>query len=314
MRTNCKILPLVLLATLVSLSSCVNEIKNPTKTQTQDTTKGKDSIGRLAINYNIPDSNNILSVAFHASMTPSMPKNFRLDWDFGDSSGIFSRFDTNNIAHNFKGFGLHIVSLSVIDTQTKAIVSKTSDTLVLIDNAIDTNYLHQFEYIKIFFTPLDTNLFFYPVGECFSNPVVTWNGNFFHLVATCDWDYGSYQNWNLDQGTEQIEFSGHISYSGNQIDSGSLIYYYYDYQAPRGGFLHASQGTILKYEAIPLSGRYSNSLEFSFSGPDLQNKIQAFRDSSYTQANLITNYHEATYQDILWGQKPPITLTIIFYK
>ena len=145
MRKICCILPLVLLASLLSLSSCVNEVKNPAKTQTQDT------LSQLKIIYSIPDSNNILTVNFHAFMTPPWQKNFCIDWNFGDSTGVISKFDTSNLTHYYQKYGSYLVTLSVFDTVSKTVLGKTSILLNLEDNAIDTNYLHGFRGIQLSF-------------------------------------------------------------------------------------------------------------------------------------------------------------------
>src|SRR5947208_2338792 len=136
MHTIFKLIPLLLLTSAISLSSCVNEVKNnPTKTQTQDT------LSQLKIVFNIPDSNKILAVNLHAEIMP-WKKNYRLDWDFGDSTGIISRFDTSDLTHHYGNYGFYFVTLSIFDTVIKAVLGKTSVVLDLEDNAIDTNFLH----------------------------------------------------------------------------------------------------------------------------------------------------------------------------
>src|SRR5881275_2881730 len=117
MKSVPNILLLPALAFAMSLSSCVNEVKNnPTKTQTQDT------LSNLAIIYSITDSNYILAVNFHAVMTPPWQKNYRLDWNFGDSTGLISRYDTSNLSHNYKKSGSYLVALNVFDTVSKTVL------------------------------------------------------------------------------------------------------------------------------------------------------------------------------------------------
>ncbi|MFI5263400.1 MAG: PKD domain-containing protein, partial [Candidatus Kapaibacterium sp.] len=145
MRIFCKILPLVLLASAFSLSSCVNEVKKPVKTQIQDT------LSQLKIVYSIPDSNQILTVNFHALMTPPWQKNYRIDWNFGDSTGVISKFDISNLTHYYQKYGSYLVTLSVFDTVSKTVLGETSALLDLEDNTIDTNLLHKLTNFSLFF-------------------------------------------------------------------------------------------------------------------------------------------------------------------
>src|SRR5689334_6178392 len=134
MKVIPNIVTVLLLASAISLSSCVNEVKIPPKTLTQDT------LSQLAILYSIPDSNDLLAVDFHALVAP-WKQNYRLDWNFGDSTHIISKFDTSNLTHYFQKFGSYQVTLSIFDTVSKTILGKTSVLLDLKDNAIDTNFL-----------------------------------------------------------------------------------------------------------------------------------------------------------------------------
>ena len=144
MHRTSTIFPILLLAFAISLSSCVNEVKN--------SAKAKDTLARLMINYNIPDSNNILAVNFNALLIPPWKSQYRIDWNFGDSTGMISKFDTSILTHYYKDYGSHLVSLSIVDTITKQILGKTSIILDLQNNAIDTSIYFQFNKVRISFS------------------------------------------------------------------------------------------------------------------------------------------------------------------
>ena len=323
MRTISKLLPLVLLASALSLSSCVNQVKDSPKTQVQDTTKGKDTLSRLVIVYNIPDSNNILSVSFHASMTPSIQKNFRLDWDFGDSSGIIPRFDTNSLIHNFKNFGSHIVSLSVTDTERKILVRKVSDTLLIMNNAIDTNYLHEFTKVslqfsceKLYGTILDEG----DLGTSLYNGTLSnirWVGSQFELTSSYSWDYFDTSlgppNEVQNHYSKTFSVKGQISQTGKQIDSGLFVYHFFSSYSKlhhRGG---SDRYINLIYKLIPQIKQDSNSMVFSFSGISLQSFVSEFSDRTDAGDNM-DSWVDRQLSKVLWDQPPIPVLTVTFSK
>jgi hypothetical protein len=308
----CKTLPLLLLASALSLSSCVNEVKNPPKALAQDT---------VAIVYSIPDSNNILIVDFHAAMTSPWQKNFRLDWNFGDSTGIISKFDTSNLTHYYQKFGSYVVTLSVFDTVLKNVLGKTSVLLDLIDNPIDTNFLHGFTKVKIYFSGkgkysgMDTAL----TSIIYNSSAVQWLNhqfsapdNYSYHTVTPDPNYG---NDLITSGAGKTIFISTISYSGYRIQSG--IYQTSSFQqqgykfgpGPYGG----SVQTNLMYVNLPLISKNTDSMVYSFKGSQLQTQITQIQDSS-TSTNSGTVFGTVVLQSILWDQQPPPILTVTFSK
>ena len=285
----------------------MNQVKDAPKIQVQDT------LSHLAIIYSIPDSNKILSVDFHAIMTPPWQKNYRIDWNFGDSTGIISKFDTSNLTHYYQKYGSYLVTLSVFDTVSKSVLGKTSASLNLVDNAIDTNFLHAFTKVRISFSYGDTMMGVLHQSNDIM-PGIHWNGNYFELNASIGWNRGSYLTWDLNQGSEGFTLAGHVSYSGNRLDSGSFIYLYDHYYAPRIGFGGDHTATVLKYVSLPYEEKNLSELKYSYTGPELQSIITQYSDSSGGYLNL-NNYSYHVYKnEILWSKQPPPTLTVTFSK
>jgi PKD domain len=289
MRTISKLLPLVLLASVLSLCSCVNQVKDVPKMQTQDT------LSQLKIVYTIPDSNNILTVDFHAIMTPPWQKNYRIDWNFGDSTGMISKFDTSNLTHYFQKFGSYSVTLSVYDTVLKTVLGETKVMLDIENNAIDTNYLHGFTKIAIYFSAFcDGDSL---VNIIYNEFQIHWNGTQFS---------GNYSVPNI---------IGNIRRSGVMIDSGSFFSNDYTVTQIRVGPRVDGRKIMFKYESIPITDSNAYSLQYSFVGSDLSSKVIDFSDETY---ELINNYvqfsHVITKDHILWDHQPPPYLTIKFYK
>ncbi len=319
MHRTYTILPFLLLAFAISLSSCVNEVKNPPMAQ--------DTLARLVINYNIPDSNNILAVDFNALLTPLWKPQYRIDWNFGDSTGIISKFDTSILPHYYKKFGSYLVTLNVIDTLTKTILEKTSVVIDLKDNQIDTNYLHQFAKCKIIFlgvreydkknleqqqitktwTDYDST-FSFPFND---NLSLKWNGRYFQLSGGGSWN-DSINYWQRDNGSNRFTFLGHISYRGNIIDSGTFSYSSSDSYSLRTGQGGDSKGTFFQYISIPFQKKDLDSMSFFYQGASLRQHIIQFLDSSNGGFNNSSYIYKQ--KNILWDQQPIPTLTITFYR
>ena len=335
MQIICKLLPLVLLASALSLSSCVNQVKDAPKTQVQDTTKGKDTLSRLAIVFNIPDSNSILTVDFHAAMTPSWQKNYRIDWNFGDSTGIISKFDTSNLTHYFQKFGAYLVTLSVIDTISKTVLGKTSVLLDIEDNAIDTNYLHGFTKLSMSFSGVkqydtgqaivDFNMTGFQKGNgSFSN--IQWNGTIFTYNGRSSWqdvhkpDPNNPNTWYYYNGDEVISIQGSISRSGYIVDSGLFNFDHSERNSSYHYFDCEEHGNLMQFQSLPYTIKDSSNLTYSFSGPHLNNIITSYLEYNFSQSQLsyficnpIKNYNDISSK-ILWDQQPSPTLTLTFSK
>ena len=304
MRHLSKIFPLLLLASALSLSSCVNQVKDAPKTQAHDT------LSQLQIVYDIPDSNQVLTVHFRAAMTPQWQKNYRIDWNFGDSTGIISKFDTSNLTHYFQKDGSYIVSLSVFDTISKTVLGKTSVLLHLENNPIDTNILHGFTKINIAFT-------------CPCN-YSTFGGYIWH-DTTFSFSFDSKKNslgsrWmnnHFQSSDNYINCSCFISRAGFQIDSGWCR----DSSTQFGITQHTwSFKHINKYIAYNSLDRIfinSDSIVFSNSGIKLKSKMISVVDSNISAwTTSLPMWVESGYDinDILWDKLLPPILRIKFYK
>ena len=303
------LLSLLLLASALSLGSCVNEVKNPVKTQ--------DTLSKLKIVYNIPDSNEVLAVHFHAVMTPPWQKNYRIDWNFGDSTGIISKFDTSNLLHNFQKYGSYQVTLSVFDTVSKSILGKNSMLIDLEDNAIDTNFLHAFKNVSMIFSGVRQ----YDSGRNVMNLTmnnfqtldpyyqscpslisrIQWYGNSFTLYSEISQDV-----------IERIWINCYISHTGNSIDSGNYIYRHIKSEIYPHGFSELDQKAFLQYHNLPLIRKDYDTIIFSFKGSNLKNLIPQYSDSTgmYYYYNPSSN----KLRTVLWDEIPNPSLTVIFYK
>ncbi|MEP7235069.1 MAG: hypothetical protein ABI778_07215 [Ignavibacteriota bacterium] len=317
------IFPILILAFAISLSSCVNEVKSPQEAQ--------DTLARLAINYNIPDSNHLLAVDFKVLITPPWKPEYRIDWNFGDSTGIISKFDTSILPHYYQKYGSYFVTLSVVDTLRRTTLGSTSTSIVLdsINEWVDTNYLHLFTRCKIVFygireydknqrdghitkTWIDYDSTITMANFPFDgNPLVKWYGRHFQIDAGTSWS-DSLNYWQKSYGYKGFILSGDISYTGNSIDTGSFSNRYHNYQSLRAGQGTDDQGAIFQYRMIPIQKKDLDSLSFLYRGETLQQHITQFRDSSYG----IFNNYEYIYKlkDVLWDKQPTPTLTITFSK
>ena len=298
----------------------MNQVKDTPKTQVQDT------LSHLAIIYNIPDSNNILTIDFHATMTPPWQKNYRIDWNFGDSTGIISKFDTSNLTHYYQKFGSYSVTLSGYDTLLKTILGKTKGMLDIENNAIDTNFLHKFTKIKILFSGIlkfnsDTvgrQDSIIPTNQLPSDskPItVQWNGFAFQFSRH---DSTHYYVPDCGMGIKGViidykysqNISGILSPNGRSIDTLSDNFSDYSYKNE----LHIQENRndlqSIAANSIPLFSATQDVIIFSYSGASLKNMITALRSESNSSATFI--YH-TILQGVSWDMGNP-TLTITFSK
>ena len=294
MRTISKLLPLVLLASALSLSSCVNQVKDTPKTQAHDT------LSQLQIVYGIPDSNQVLTVHFHAVMTPLWQKNYRIDWNFGDSTGLISKFDTSNLTHYYQKDGSYLLTLSIFDTISKIILGKTSVILDLGINAIDTNYLHGFTKMDLFFSAKcicpsqkDSNVVFN-----YNSIPIQWNGKHY-----------TYTGYSSPTG------GGDISFSGNAITFGWLKY------SSKSWYAYGTHGINTNYEnkfiefnSLP-NFRNDDSIIFSKSGKNLIPNIITLVDSTFGYSGTMVgpDVEPNHTKEYIYSAPPPI-LRIKFYK
>jgi len=323
MKVRLNIFAVLLLASALSLSSCVNQVNQP---------KSQNTLSHLAIIYSIPDSNKILTVDFHAIMTPPWQKNYRIDWNFGDSTGIISKFDTSNLIHNYQKYGSYLVTLSIFDTVSKAVLGKTSIPLDLENNVIDTNFLKRFTKCTILFFGIreyndhnfdqnsgisdrivsDTTLRMGIILHgSYSIPSLTWNGNHFQVFAHGSWR-DSLNYWQFDNGSEGFMLSGDISFSGNAIDSGLFQYSYNYNQSLRIGQGSDHSGTMFQFITVPFQNKDTNSMTFFYQGQSLQSHIIQYKDSS--NGNFNNSGYSKKLINILWNQPPTPTLTVTFSK
>ncbi len=298
MHRTSTILPFLLLAFVISLSSCVNEVKNPPKAQ--------DSLARLVINYNIPDSNNILAVDFNALITPAWKPQYRIDWNFGDSTGLISKFDTSILPHYYKKFGSYLVTLSVVDTVTKAIVGRTSASIVLdsINQLIDTNYLHQFTKMDLFFSarcicPARTDSI--EILK-YTNLPIEWQGR------RCKISQSYYGN---------LAGKVDISANGLNIDSSSLDDISSSWRAVGyHGIITSIFIKSLKFKS-PINFKNADSMLFSSSRKNLSSNIVSLVDSTFDiYGTMIGGYsgQVPTKKFVLLDGQPLPVLTVKFYK
>ncbi len=307
------------MASALSLGSCVNEVKNPEKPQ--------DTLSSLAIMYSIPDSNEILTVHFHAEMTPTWQKRYRIDWNFGDSTGIISKFDTINLSHKYQKSGSYLVTLSVFDTVSKTVLGKASITIDIIDNGIDPNFLHGFTLVDLSFVvagqynrggQLDSSTYSISFGNA-QLPIV-WNGNSFHINDSHDTSFidmanggsSSYHRTRLSMGL-------HISHSGSQIDSGWYSFDTWDSIRQQLGIAVFNKGRYVQYLSLPRNFISKDSMVFFYSGSGLQSKIMQAKDSIAEVECGCTfppTYPPATrlITALLWDKQPTPFLKIKLYR
>lgn len=177
---------------------------------------------------------------------------------------------------------------------------------------IDTNYLHGLAKVQILFSYSDSMGVFHHTTRG-TIPHINWNGNYFILNAYYMWRDSS-SVWNRDGGSESFTLTGHISFSGDKIDSGSFKYDYgFDYMN-RPGEGTDNRETILKYELLPFQESDSNKLEYSLMGTALESIITQYRDSTYGGYQLNKYSYELDKNKILWNEQPPPTLTVTFSK
>ncbi len=312
-----KIFPLLLLAFVLILGSCVNEVKEPEKVQVKDSTQ-KDSLTALAIEYNIPDSNSLnslLNVKFHAKLLPGWRKQYRIDWIFGDSTGVISKFDTSGIFHYYQYYGPYTIVLSIFDTIKKQQIAATSLNINLVNNAMDSSYLYGFRTISISFlcarnyeNGLDSDAISMSI---FTNS--KWVEHFFSTHYSYSSDY-----FDTAQQTEygkdiQNTIAAMISYSGNRIDSGYIEWNLGESSWARMDKEWSNRKIILNYKALPLIKRDDNSMIFSSSGSQLKSLITQFSDQT-DEARNTDRWVVKKLIEILWDHMPTPTLTVTFSK
>jgi len=225
----CKILPLVLLAFALSLSSCVNEVKNPVKTQTQDT---------VAIDTNYLHGFTKVKIYFSGK---------------GKYLGLISGMDTSltSISYN----------------------SSAAQTTQWLNNQFSALYNYSYH-------------------------TVTHDPNFGNDLTT--------------SGATNIIFISTISDSGYRILSGV---YKYSASQEQGykfgpGPYGSSVQTSLVFLNLPLISKNADSMVYSFKGSQLQTQITQIQDSSTsTDSNIGTVVDNSVLKSILWDQQPSLTVT-----
>jgi hypothetical protein len=311
------ILLLLAAAFLMSLGSCVNEVKNPDKIQLKDSTH-IDSLAHLEIVYDIPDSNSlnsILNVKFHAVLTPGWKKHYRIDWNFGDETGVISKFDTSGIFHYYQDYGSYTISLSIFDTIEKIKIGTTSLTINLINNAMDSNYLHGFTNISISFSSAKN----YDKGldsseiDMSTSTNSKWVEHFFNSYY-----YNSSEYFDTAQQTEYGQSAScnimeKISYSGNRIDSGYVEWNLGESSWARMDKEWSNRKIIINYRDLPLIKRDANMMVFSSAGSQLKSLILQFSDET-DQARNIDQWVEKKLIEVLWDHLPTPMLTVTFSK
>lgn len=295
----------------------------------------QDTLSQLRIIYAIPDSNDILAVNFHIALTPSWQKNFRIDWNFGDSTGIISKFDTSILPHYYLKFGTYQVNLSVIDTSNKTLLGKTSVIVDLEDNPIDTNFLRGFTRIDISFSVATENQDFSTGNMSSSNFSISYKGNNPPFTPTILWRknniqiYGSHSDSHAeyDQYGHQIAqmSSGEsfslgcvISHAGYKIDSGWYKNSSDEYDITQHTWVFGNSVKSINYQSLDRIFISADSIVFSNSGNELQSKVIQVQDSSdaIMTTTLPPPSHGSGYllKNILWGQPPTPILRVTLYK
>jgi hypothetical protein len=311
-----KIFPVILLASIFGLSSCVNEVKN-------DATQG--TAPKISVTYNILDSNNILSVKFRPLLSAPMASKYRLDWNFGDYSTVVQRFDTNAVNHTYQNHGRYIISLSLVDTVSKLDISEATDTIVLDGDLVDTSYLHQFKNIALEFTaachyhqfgtPNDSTYnLTYDSKSRFDNYKIKWSDRRFDFTTHEDVTSNA-NDW--EERIRDVSVACTISHGGNLVDSGMFLYH--DLLTARSNRtdLVTNNWALLRFQYLPQIFMSNDSMVYTFSGNLLHFIVSEVQDSNFigsapgpVPTNLFTN----GLKEIFWDKLPAPYLKIKFYR
>jgi hypothetical protein len=314
MKTFPAIFLLLAAAFLMSLGSCVNEVKNIPQ----------ETLSRLSIVF-VPDSNSLLKVKFHAAMTPTWQKHYRLDWTFGDSTGVISKFDTSGLDHYYQNFDSYLVTLSVFDTIAKVTLGRTSLLVDLKVSAFDTNYLHSFTKIKInlscsatvtvqqhkggiidTFTRSSFSLNFGNSLNGHSTSSINWNGPNFSVDTSTKDSYSSLKE--KSKTSELYIYQGSIS---NVMNGSCFSNYAHSQSGLSVGYQDDSISQSLTFNSIPVLRKKTDSLVFILNDATLQSHISSIY---YYDLNKDYDYQTTILQTVLWDKLPSAELTITFYK
>ena len=200
--------------------------------------------------------------------------------------------------------------------------------------SIDTNFLHQFTFVRITFsgfeyyqclkcqnlsTPSDSilqNNYIIPTNPLsymstaptpsFLSPI-QWNGYSFQCEEHVDTP-GYYYTY--DQSIH-----GKISDKGISIDSVEDNFSAHTYIVMRTQFQDTHDFVSLSAMGIPFSSKNQDSISFSFSGETLENKISKIEDRHYgeEEGQIGPGAINYTLSSIAWRMGTPV-LIVTFYK
>jgi hypothetical protein len=207
--------------------------------------------------------------------------------------------------------------------------TQAQDTLT-----IDTNFLHQFNYVRITFfgseyyqclkcqslpPPADTilqNNYIVPTNPASymstaGTPTILspiqWKGYSFQCEEHVDTP-GYYYTY--DQSVH-----GKISDNGISIDSVADNFSAHTYIVMRTQFQDTRDFVSLSAFGIPFNAKNQDSISFSFSGETLENKISKIQDTHYGEEEGAIGPGAINYtlSSVAWKVGTPI-LTVTFYK
>ncbi|MBS1903991.1 MAG: hypothetical protein JSS75_09825 [Bacteroidetes bacterium] len=328
----------------------VDTITRSTVTDTTFALKVRDSIPAppaVSIEYSVPDPAARSMLAFRAVSLPRLPNGVRFDWEFGDTPGAVSSFDTAGILHLYKISGGYRVKLTVLDTSDLSTVTVSTRDLVLRDDPVllhdlsDTAYLHSFTGVSVMLNGVvvDTvtdesqhrTVSTAVIGKSLSydeGPIYTGGGiGYGPLVENISWrgstvEYQTHNSWSQSNGnpynpsgssgSTETSVAGTIDPTDNSLHAMKFTasYRYDSYgQAMRSG---GGSTIALSVYSLKVESATSDRLVCSASGDAFKAALKSF---AAAHGHFYNYYGDSgVFGPLLWDTLPVPSVRVVFYR